>query len=567
MPKNKIILDENLICDEYTNSKIGIEALALKYHVGKLKVKAILNKNGISLKKKGAQRNNEIFVIKDFKTEKYPNSKSFHYEVIDSNNQKFRSKDTLNNGGNLTTYISKQYKVEIPTLYYRRMYYMRTGNYWWEQWLTYVKVENPPIKKCPFCDWTTYDVNNKSGAFEQHLNSVHHMSKIKYIEQFPNEKRYFQLADNTNNLQMEKDTDKFITCKICGKKLTKISNRHLKLHNITKEEYILKHGKNDLMSHNTYNKFYNMTKNLNLSMDEMGNEKFTSSAEREIINFINSKGLKCRKDRKILNGKEIDILVMDKNIAIEYDGLYWYTEKHGKDKNYHYNKMLECNKKGIGLIQIFDDEYINHYKIVMNKISHLLHIESDKPKIYARKCEIKYIYKCDAEKFLNEYHIQGFVPSTIYLGCFYKKELIGVMTFKNGGINLNGWELNRFASNYNYRCIGIGGKLFSYFIKHHNVDKVVSFADRRWTINKDNNLYTNIGFKLVNTLKPDYQYYNYSVHGHKHIHKFLLSKTKLLKKYDLNKNLTEWEMAQKLGYDRIWDCGKFKYEWKKEGVE
>ena len=58
---------------------------------------------------------------------------------------------------------------------------------------------------------------------------------------------------------------------------------------------------------------------------------------------------------------------MDKNIAIEYDGLYWHTEKHGKDKNYHYNKMLECNKKGIGLIQIFDDEYNNHYKTFVYK--------------------------------------------------------------------------------------------------------------------------------------------------------------------------------------------------------
>ena len=28
--------------------------------------------------------------------------------------------------------------------------------------------------------------------------------------------------------------------------------------------------------------------------------------------------------------------------------------------------------------------------------------------------------------------------------------------------------------------------------------------------------------------------------------------------YDNNK--TEWEMMQELGYDRIWDCGKFKYE-------
>ena len=34
MSKTKAILDEKIICDEYLNSKIGIETLALKYHVG-----------------------------------------------------------------------------------------------------------------------------------------------------------------------------------------------------------------------------------------------------------------------------------------------------------------------------------------------------------------------------------------------------------------------------------------------------------------------------------------------------------------------------------------------------
>ena len=27
-------------------------------------------------------------------------------------------------------------------------------------------------------------------------------------------------------------------------------------------------------------------------------------------------------------------------------------------------------------------------------------------------------------------------------------------------------------------------------------------------------------------------------------------------------DMTEWEMARELGYDRIWDCGLFRYVWK-----
>ena len=39
------------------------------------------------------------------------------------------------------------------------------------------------------------------------------------------------------------------------------------------------------------------------------------------------------------------------------------------------------------------------------------------------------------------------------------------------------------------------------------------------------------------------------------------SKQKLIKKYGLSEKMTEREMAIKLGYDRIWDCGLFKYVW------
>lgn len=560
MSKTKAILDEKIICDEYLNSKIGIETLALKYHVGKLRIKQILSQNGIQFKKRGGQNNNDAFVVKDYHIKKYIDANDYHYEVFDKNTE-FKSYDINNNGGVLTSYIKKQYNVEIPTLYDRRMYYMKTGNYWWEQWLSYRKVENKPVKKCPFCEWVTSDVENKSGAFEQHLKSVHNISKFDYIKNFPEEKKYFQIANPIKNRQMEDDTNKFITCKICGKKLTKISNAHLKFHGITKEEYILRYGKEDIMCADTLSKFRAIAQKNNLVLNEKGIEKYTSAAEKEIISFINNNNLECHKDRSILNGREIDIYVPEKRVAIEYNGLYWHCERFGKDKNYHLNKLNECNAQGIKLIQIFDDEFIEKHDIVMSKIAHILHINHSVNKIYARKCTVKEIYKYQAEEFLNKYHIQGFAPSTVYLGCYYNNELIGVMTFKHGSIKIKEWELNRFATNYNYHCVGIGGKLFSYFIKNYNSNMITSFADRRWTVDENDNLYTHIGFHLSKILKPDYKYYNSHIHGNKRIHKMILSKNNMIKKYGLDKKLTEWEMAKQLGYDRIWDCGLLKYVW------
>lgn len=566
MPRKRIPLNEEQICNEYLNTKIGVEALASKYHVGKLRIKEILTKFDISTKKRGGQCDNNVFLVNDFRIPKYVNTDDFYYMVIDKNTD-FKSKDLLNCGGFLTSYIKKQYNIEIPTLYDRRMYYMKTGNYWWEQWLTYVKVENTPIKKCPFCDWTTIDVKNKSGMFEQHLRNIHKISKMDYIKQFPEEAQYFQIADPIKNLQMESDNNKFIVCKICGKKLTKISNAHLKSHNITKEEYILKYGINDMMCKNTLSKFRQIAHKMNTELSERGVERFTSSAEKDIIKYIKSFGLECHKDRSVLDGKELDIYVPIRKTAIEYNGLYWHCERFGKDRYYHLDKLNECNQKGVKLIQIFDDEYIDKHEIVMNKIAHILHLNLSLPKIYARKCEIKEIYKFQANEFLNKYHIQGFAPSTVYLGAFFKDELIGVMTFKHGSVKIREWELNRFATNYNYHCIGLGGKLFAYFVRNYNPPKVVSFADRRWTVDENDNLYTHIGFKLIDLQKPDYKYYNSHIHGNKRIHKMTLSKNNMIKKYGLDDKLTEWEMAKKIGYDRIWDCGLLKYEWEKEGVD
>ena len=82
---------------------------------------------------------------------------------------------------------------------------------------------------------------------------------------------------------------------------------------------------------------------------------------------------------------------------------------------------------------------------------------------------------------------------------------------------------------------------------------------RRWTLNKDNNIYVTLGFKLAETLKPDYRY----VVNNTRIHKFNFRKDRLHKKYGLPLTMTEHEMAQELGFYRIWDCGLFKYVWRK----
>lgn len=263
-------------------------------------------------------------------------------------------------------------------------------------------------------------------------------------------------------------------------------------------------------------------------------------------------------NREILDGYEIDIYIPKLHIGIEYNGLKWHSEKF-KNKNYHLIKTKLANSKGIKLIHIFEDEYLLHKKIVLSKIRTLLHASDNITAIMARKCTINEISKDDAKKFINENHIQGYAGCTIPLGCFYNGKLIGVMTFEQYG---DEWVLNRFASDINVRCQGVGGKLFSYFVKKYNPNVVKSFADIRWTINKDDNLYTKLGFKIDEILKPEYRYVNAS-HPTERIHKFNFRKKILYKRYNADKNETETKLTQKLGFYKIWDCGLIRYIWTK----
>lgn len=551
-------LTSQSIINEY-NEGLGVEKLALKYHIGKIKIKKILFENGIEIKKRGGQKKETNYVINDWRIEKYPIIKGYHYIAIFKENGK-EFNDYLNQGGYLTSYIKKNVGIEIPTLYDRRKYYMETGDYWWEQWFKIEKRKNKNTKKCPYCDWETIDIENKSGVFEQHLKEKHNINKIKYLEEYPEDKSYFELVSSTLNRQMSDNEDEYVKCAICGKKFARIDWRHLKQHKISKEEYILKYGFNTV-SLNFHNKMSLIATTTNMEIEH----SYHSNSESEIIQFIKNNGFDCKNNRKILKGKEIDIFIPEKKIGIEYNGNKFHTEWYGgKTKYYHLFKTEECKKNGVRLIHIFEDEFINNKEIVFNKISHILNFQNNKNKIYGRKCVIKKIYNYEANQFLNKYHIQGEFSSTVYYGAYYNQILIAVMSFKTE--NNGKWELTRFASDYNYICCGVGGKLFTQFIKDYQPEIVKSFADRRWTIDEENNLYLKLGFKFDGYTKPDYKYYNPKVNKYKRFHKFGFRKKTLLKKYPdkLNPNMTETEMIKELGYDRIWDCGLIKYIWNKK---
>jgi len=294
-----------------------------------------------------------------------------------------------------------------------------------------------------------------------------------------------------------------------------------------------------------------------------------SSYEKLLINFLknecNIENIKIN-DRKVLEGKELDIYLPDYNFAFEINGTYYHSEKY-KDKNYHLNKTELCNKKGITLIHIFDDEIRDKQEILFSKIKHLLKKNYNLEKIYARKCIVKEISNNDKNDFLNKNHIQGYDTSSIRLGLYYKDILVSVMTFckprsclgsKNSTYD---YELSRFANNNNYIVIGSFGKLFKYFKDNYEWKNIITYADRRWSIG---NIYFKNNFHVSHYSRPNYWYVNKNTK--KRYHRYNFRKDRLEKLFPelYDKNKTEKEIMELTNYVRIYDCGNIVFYYEKK---
>lgn len=195
--------------------------------------------------------------------------------------------------------------------------------------------------------------------------------------------------------------------------------------------------------------------------------------------------------------------------------------------------------------------------MVKDKISRILHKSRTQSVVGARLCVVKTIDYKTAKSFLDNNHIQGACRATVYYGLYRGARLVAVEAFTLRNKDKNIWGLVRYATDVAYSVPGGATKIFKHFTQKYQPSEVYTFMDRRWG-KAGNNLYTKMNFVLTQTLSPNYSYTD----GRIRKHKFLFRKRKMSAKYGLDKKLTETEMAQSLGFYKIWDCGLLKYVWK-----
>lgn len=280
-----------------------------------------------------------------------------------------------------------------------------------------------------------------------------------------------------------------------------------------------------------------------------------SSYELELNSFINELGCNTiTSDRSIISPQQLDIYIPSKNIAIEFDGIYWHSELYKPD-DYHINKTNLCEAKDVRLIHIFEDEWKFKQDIVKSRLKNILGITENR--IYARNCEIRLMTNDERNIFLENNHLQGSVKSSVNICLTYKGEIVSSMHFNKPrlGVGSSGehYELSRFCNKMDTSVIGGASKLLKFFYKTYGQIKLISYADKRWS---EGSIYDTLGFTQTRVNKPNYWY----VINNKRVHRFNFRKSMLRKEGFDTTNSTEREIMLSRGIYRIYDCGTITYE-------
>lgn len=300
-----------------------------------------------------------------------------------------------------------------------------------------------------------------------------------------------------------------------------------------------------------------------------------TTAQLEIENFIKTYNINniIQNTKQIITPLELDIYIPDYKLAIEYNGLAfhsfgkskWSMINNYKDepiRRYHLReKMNICLEKGIEVLNIFENEWIDKNKqdiwksIILNKLN------KTPNKIFARKCVIKEINNKQLIKtFLNKNHLQGECNGKINIGLFHDDELIQLVVLSKPRYNKHvEMEVLRISTKKFYNVVGGISKLFKYIENNLNISSLISYSNNRYGTG---NIYNILGFKYQKESNPNYWYFKENTFNLKSRLNYQKNKLKNLFE-NVNESKTEKEIMFENSYRIIYDCGNKVFVWNK----
>lgn len=294
----------------------------------------------------------------------------------------------------------------------------------------------------------------------------------------------------------------------------------------------------------------------------------SSNAERDFTSAVRSllgDVAIVERDRHVIGPQELDIVIPELKVAIEFNGLWWHSVEAGKPRLYHRDKRRACERAGYRLIQIWEDDWRDRRDVVLRMLAAKLGVATDE-RIFARKLDVRVIRPSEAFSFLAANHIQGAAVSTMHVGGFFEGHLVAVMSLRDAAMSSRmgyadgEWEVRRYATS----CTVVGG--FS---------KLLAFAEReisrrglalsRWVSISDcdvsdGGMYRACGFTLDRELPPDYRYWG-KVTGNVRKSKESFQIRRFRERDDLffEEGMSERDLACLNGLCRVYDSGKMRW--------
>jgi len=278
-----------------------------------------------------------------------------------------------------------------------------------------------------------------------------------------------------------------------------------------------------------------------------------SRGQNEIADWLQSLGLYVgRNVVGILDGKkQLDIFVPEKMVAIEFNGLFWHGETQpGKDARYHQQKSLSCEKHGVSLVHIFEDEWYDKREVVKSTILSKLQMINDR--VNARDCDVVGLSPEERREFFELNHLDGDVNASFSFGLRTKDgELVAAISARRPFHKKysESLEIARFCSRVNLVVPGGMSRLVKKVVQEARVtgvSSVISYVDTR--LGGDGNGYVLSGFILEKKTSPRYWWTDY----HKRFDRFKF-------KADPSRGMTEAQVADEAGVVKIWGCSNLVY--------
>ena len=281
------------------------------------------------------------------------------------------------------------------------------------------------------------------------------------------------------------------------------------------------------------------------------------------------------------SGKELDIVVPDHHLAIEFNDIFSHSEeavvtvhRRPRPHSYHAAKTRETREQGYQLVHVWEDDWLHRRDLVLRALAHRLHAVDRLPdalpdinplacqRLYARNLTARRVHGGIARRFWQDNHLQGPVHCTVNIGLYDQdgvlRALLGIGR-KNHGSRVSlpdgTWDIQRYAT----LGVIVGGftKLLAHAETLVSVDTWTSWSDNDIS---DGGMYQAAGFVVDKRQAPSYSYVGRKTRWER-VHRSTYTKQRFINDPDLTyqSGQTEHEAALANRLYRIYDAGKTRW--------